>query len=49
MRWGGNVTRKGEKRNVYGLLMEKAGGKDDYEDQDDGGWIILGWILEKYI
>jgi hypothetical protein len=27
MRWAGNVARKGEKRNVYGLLVGKPEGK----------------------
>jgi hypothetical protein len=22
--------------------------RDHYEDQDVGGWIILGWILERW-
>jgi hypothetical protein len=29
----------GEKRKAYRLLVGK-------QDQDVGGWIILGWILE---
>jgi hypothetical protein len=24
------------------------GGRDHYEDQDEGGWKILKWITEKY-
>jgi hypothetical protein len=27
--------------------MGKPEGKNHYEDQDIGGWIILGWILER--
>jgi hypothetical protein len=27
MRWAGHVARKGEKRNVYRVLMEKPAGK----------------------
>jgi hypothetical protein len=27
MRWAGHVARKGEKRNVYRLLVGKPGGK----------------------
>jgi hypothetical protein len=23
--------------------------RDDYEDQDFGGWIILKWILERQV
>jgi hypothetical protein len=36
----------GENRNAYRLLMIKPEGKK--EDQDVGGWIILGWILERW-
>jgi hypothetical protein len=31
-----------EKRNAYRLLVGKPEG-----DQDVGGWVILGWILER--
>jgi hypothetical protein len=41
MRWAGNVARMGEKRSAYRLLMGK-------EDQDMGGWIILGGVLERW-
>jgi hypothetical protein len=27
MRWAGRVTRTGEKRNAYRILVEKPGGK----------------------
>jgi hypothetical protein len=42
MRWAGHVARIGEKRNAYRLLVEKPEGKNHYDDQDVGGWIILG-------
>jgi hypothetical protein len=48
MRWAGHVARMGEKRNAYRLLMVKTEGKNHQEDQDVGGWIILGWILERW-
>jgi hypothetical protein len=32
--------------NVYRLLVGKPERKGRYEDQDEGGWIILEWILE---
>jgi hypothetical protein len=32
----------GEKRNAYRLLVGKP-----EEDQDVGGWKILGWMLER--
>jgi hypothetical protein len=43
IRWEGHVARMGEKRNAYRLLV----GKRPLGDQDVGGWIILGWILER--
>jgi hypothetical protein len=36
----------GEKRNVYRLLVEKQEGKRLLERPEEGGWIILEWILE---
>jgi hypothetical protein len=48
MRWAGHVARKGEKRNAYRLLVGKSEGKSHKEDQDVGGWIILGWILVRW-
>jgi hypothetical protein len=47
MRWAGHVGRTGEKRNAYRILLEKAKGKRQWEDQDIGGLIILKWILER--
>jgi hypothetical protein len=39
----------GRKSNAYRLLVGKPEGKRPlYEDQDVGGWIILGWILERW-
>jgi hypothetical protein len=38
----------GDKRNACRLLVGKPKGKNHYEDQDIGGWIILGWILERW-
>jgi hypothetical protein len=37
MRWASHVTRMGEKRNAYRLLVGKPEGKNHYEDQDVGG------------
>jgi hypothetical protein len=34
MRWAGHVTRKGEKRTAYRLLVRKQGERDHWEDQD---------------
>jgi hypothetical protein len=38
----------GEKRNVYRPLLESQRKRDRFEDLDVGGWIILGWILERW-
>jgi hypothetical protein len=35
----------GFERNVYGKENQRE--RDHEEDQDVGGWIILGWILER--
>jgi hypothetical protein len=43
---GGACSTNGEKRNEYRLLVGKARGK---EDQDVGGWIILGWIFRVWM
>jgi hypothetical protein len=37
IRWVGHVARMGEKRNTQVIC-----GKESWEDQDVGGWIILG-------
>jgi hypothetical protein len=37
----------GEKRYAYRILVGKPEGRDHQEDQDVGGWTILGWILER--
>jgi hypothetical protein len=39
---GGSCSTYGEKRNAYRLLVRKPEGKRPQEDQDVGGWIILG-------
>jgi hypothetical protein len=47
MRWAGHVARMGEKRNAYRYWWKSQREGDHLEDQDVGGWIILGWILER--
>jgi hypothetical protein len=47
MRWARHVTRMGEKRNAYRLLVGKPEGKRPL-DQDVGGCIILGWLYERW-
>jgi hypothetical protein len=47
MRWGGgSVARMGENRNAYRIWWESQKERDNWEDQDVGGWTILKWILE---
>jgi hypothetical protein len=41
MKWMIHIARKGEKRNMYRLVV----GKLD-QHQDIGGWITLRWNLE---
>jgi hypothetical protein len=45
MRWAGHVARMGEERR--GTLIDYWWERDHWEYQDVGGWIILGWILER--
>jgi hypothetical protein len=44
MKWAGNVARIWKKSNAYRLLVVKLEGRNNYEDQHVGGWIILRWI-----
>jgi hypothetical protein len=47
-RWGGgggHVAQMGEKRNVYRLLVGKPTAR---KTQDVDGWILLGYILERW-
>jgi hypothetical protein len=46
--WARHVTRIGEERNAYRILVGKPEGKYHWEDQDVGGWTILKWILERH-
>jgi hypothetical protein len=39
----------GERRNVYRILLGKPEGKNHWEDQGVGGWIILKWILDRIV
>jgi hypothetical protein len=38
----------GQKRNAYRLLVGKPEGQRPLEDPDIGGWLILGYTLEKW-
>jgi hypothetical protein len=46
MRWLGHVTRMGEKRNAYRVLVGKTEVKKPHEDTDVDGRIILKWMLD---
>jgi hypothetical protein len=48
MRWAEYVSRMGEKRNAYRLLVGKPEGKRPLGARDICGWIILGCILERW-
>jgi hypothetical protein len=41
------VPRMGPKRNACRMLVGNQRGRDDYEAEDVGVWIISKWILEK--
>jgi hypothetical protein len=47
MRLAGRVAQTGEKRDAYNFLDENPKERDDSEDLDVDGKIILEWILEK--
>jgi hypothetical protein len=36
-----------EKRNGSRILVGKPEGKNNWEDQDKGGWTMLKWILRE--
>jgi hypothetical protein len=44
----GHVAKNGETGNAYRLLVENQRERDHKKDQDVGGWIILGGILERW-
>jgi hypothetical protein len=45
MKWAGLVARMGRRGTRVGCWFESQREGGHYEDQDVGGWIILGWIL----
>jgi hypothetical protein len=45
MRLAGHVARMGRRGTHIGCWWESQREGDHWEDQDVGGWIILGWIL----
>jgi hypothetical protein len=44
---GWPCSTNGEKRNAYSLLVGKLEVKRPLGRQRLGGWIILGWIMER--
>ena len=41
MRWAGHLTRMGERRGVYRVLVGKPGGKNHLDDPGVDGGLIL--------
>ena len=48
MGWAGHVTRMGEKRGVYRVLLGNRREGDHWGDLGVDGWIILGWISRTW-
>jgi len=48
MRWAGPVTRMGEERGVYRILLGKPEGRNHRGDLGVDGWIILGRISRRW-
>jgi hypothetical protein len=48
MRWSGHVARKGGRGTHIDYWWESQRERDHWEDQNVGGWIILGCILERW-
>jgi hypothetical protein len=48
MRWAEHVTRMGEERNVYNVLVGKPEGKSHLEDQGVDGRMGSEWILRRF-
>ena len=48
MRWAGHVTRMGEERGVYRVLVGKPESKNHWGDIGVDGWIILGRICRRW-
>jgi hypothetical protein len=47
MRWAGHVARMGRRETRIGYWWEIQRERDHLEDEDAGGWIILGCFLER--
>jgi hypothetical protein len=49
MRWVGHVSRMGEGRGVYRVLVENLRESDQLGDPGVDGRIILSWIFRKWV
>jgi hypothetical protein len=47
MRWAGHVVRMGRRGMHMGYFWGSQKERDNLEDQEACGWIILKWILER--
>lgn len=47
MRWDGNLTPMGEKRNAYSFRCENLKEGDSLENLDRGKRVIRNWFLKK--
>jgi hypothetical protein len=47
MKWAGYVAKMGIRGMHVEYWCEIQKERDDWEDQDVGGWTILKWILER--
>jgi hypothetical protein len=47
IRGAGHVARMGRRGVNAGLWWESHKERDNLEDQDVGGWIVLKWILNR--
>jgi hypothetical protein len=47
MRWAGHVARRGEGRDVYGVLVGRPEVKNHLEDPGVDGRITLRWTLGR--
>jgi hypothetical protein len=47
MRWAGHVARLGSRGLGLGYWWEFQKERDQWDDQDVGGWTILKWILDR--